>query len=351
MKRLISFLALLAAVSLAPKSLVAHEGLFHCKCDAKITASVEVDGLSYDIYDDKTCTLTDISVELEGFLQLPESIKYQGENYPLKFMSWNPAVSDIPFWTDYSADLSYPDFDYDSPYKRKITGLSVPASMKFFDPLIFQDAPFIETMRIEDSKDSLKFTAYLRYLPLIKWVRIKNVYIGRPLLAYNGAYVPGIYFNSFFSHLSCIEHAELRDSPEFDYIPVDLFSGCRNLMQLDIPASVVELQYGCLSQTGIYYLRLHENVKRVYLGSIPEDCRCLVIEAKEPPLVLGLGEGELPTRSVHTLFVPAESVEAYRAMQDSWGRWANIKPIDENEIAALKAQIEAEMAAGKIYGK
>lgn len=135
--------------------------------------------------------------------------------------------------------------------------------------------------------------------------------------------------NSSFNACTHLKSIELPDS--FTTLPIALFNGCTGLVSVKLPSALTEIpNHAFNSCTTLPFLDIPASVQKIGLNGCFASCnrlRTIICRAVTPPQVGGTTLQGMPSDC--KIYVPDESVEAYKTAQFWSVRADYIKPLSE----------------------
>lgn len=139
----------------------------------------------------------------------------------------------------------------------------------------------------------------------------KNISFGRTVFAGVGVTSVGVIGSGADVELSSLQTS----------LPQNFLGDCPSLISVELPEGITTLGEGAFHTGGVQTVILPSTLQSTGWGVFTRsnNLRTLTCKAVTPP---SIGSSWLETRSLQAIYVPAESVEAYKTAQ-YWSSWAS----------------------------
>ncbi len=271
-------------------------------CAAQVfAADFEKDGIYYNYLggDSVKVTYGPISHEYSGFVTIPATVSHNGTTYRVTAIG-NNALSFCSSLTSITIPNSVTIIDDMAFYEcSKLTSITIPNGVTTIGRSVFNDCTILKNITISKSVTTIGHNAFV-LCPSVETIIVES---GNPTYHSVG--------NCIIETATKTLHTGCKNS----IIPTDgsvtnianAFDGCHNLTKITIPNSVTNLG--------------------VFAFASCLDLTEITCQAVTPPSIPPSIDGDLTFHRVDKtipLYVPAESVEAYKAAY-GWKDFTNIQ--------------------------
>ncbi len=274
---------------------------------------VKVDGICYDYLGEDAVAVTGFDKNVKAAV-IPETVKYNGRNYPVLAVKYN-------------AD------DYDG---IEMTTLTIPTSVveiyySQFNSNYYGNErdPFPKLKAVNVSVDNPSYSSQDGVLYNKSKTKLLSMPKASELTNFDIPQSVTSIADNAFQGCSILESVSIPAS--VTSISRDAFSGCTSLVSIRIPSSVTEIGGGAFADcTSLVSIRIPSSVTEIGGGSFGGLCRIVTVtcEATDPVELEYSQPFSEMTLMYGTLYVPKGSMQKYRNAK-YWSDFDNIKEIGE----------------------